>query len=653
MKNKAMAWLLVLVLISLSLYGCSGSNNASTSKGKTPADKSTNKGSSSQGTNTNKGTAAPNVVPTSFHQAPMLDKESNLPSVKDRLPNKPKLVNEEPPEFLKYQIGKYGGTLRTVTSVLGWDADVFVMNDEPLLNTPGILGKTITGNVLEGYKVSDDQKTFTFTMRNGLKWSDGQPVTTEDVRFTYEDILNNKELTPDFPSLFRAGGDPKGTPGKLKILDKYHFQLSFDKPYGGLPIRLAIQGWRGYSELIRPAHFLKKYHKKYADPKQLAQEIKQDDMEKGDWVSLFSDKDVTNWELTHKQAIGFPVLYPWVQVRQTKTVTIYKRNPYYFKVDSAGNQLPYIDEIDSSLVQDINAVTLNTIAGKVDFSRESAALNKMPLYKKNEKKSGYTVLMSKMHVNPTDIFLNLTYKDPKWQKVVQDVRFRKALSMAINSKEIINTLYYGFADPNPLEPQYNVDAANQLLDAMGMKKGSDGYRTYPDGTPFVIHMELGAQAPDIVPLGQLIQQYWKQIGIDVKLKTIDQSLWGDRSAADELQATIIWATEPLWYYADWGQGFWGNTWNTWWNSGGKKGVEPPQKVKDLYSMLGKVNSSPTDEAQKAIEGVKKSFSENYWYFAPITNVKQPMIVNKNLGNVTDKGYAIGSNFSGETFFFKN
>ncbi|MDF2964421.1 MAG: transporter substrate-binding protein, partial [Paenibacillus sp.] len=142
---------------------------------------------------------------TDYKQAPMLDGGS-LPPVKDRLPADVKVTNEMPSDMLNYEVGTYGGTLRTVTSVVGWDADVFVMNNEPLLNTPGILGKEITGNVLLGYKASADQKEFEFKMRKGLKWSDGKPVTTEDVKFTVEDVLNNQELMPLFPAWLRSGG---------------------------------------------------------------------------------------------------------------------------------------------------------------------------------------------------------------------------------------------------------------------------------------------------------------------------------------------------------------------------------------------------------------------------------------------------------------
>jgi len=633
MKKFLKTAIATIFLASMALTGCGG--------GTTPASTT----AKSTTTDTTK------VTSTGYSQAPSLDGKG-LPPVKDRLPVQPKLVNEEPSDLLNYTIGTYGGTLRTVTSTPNWDADVFVMDNEPLLNTPGILGSQITGNILQGYKVSPDQKTFTFTMRKGLKWSDGQPVTVQDVKFAFDDVLFNKELTPVFPAWLRSGGKVDGQPLKFDVINDYTFQISFSEPYGGFPILLSIKGWVGYTDLLKPFHFLKQYHKKYADPVVLAQEIKKAGFKKGDWVKLFQTKDVLNWDLPNPKAIGFPVLYPWMLVKKTATTEYFDRNPYYFKVDSAGNQLPYIDNIQSSMVQSMDMEVMSVLAGNVDFQRQDAALNKMPLYKENES-HGYKAIMSKLHVTPTDIFLNETYKDPVWRKVVQDVRFRQALSLAMNRKDIINDIYYGFADPGIIEnPAFNLDEANKLLDDMGMKKGPDGYRVGPDGKKFVIPFEVAAIAPDVVPLTELVMAQWRSLGLDVTMKTIDPTLWGTRNAANQLRATVGWVHTQLWYMGDWGQGYWGPLWNEWYTTGGKQGEKPPADVEKLYNLINQVSVSSPDEAQKAIEQVHQELGKNLWFFVPIENVKQPVIVNAKLGNVTDKGYAIGLNFSAEELYYK-
>ena len=109
-----------------------------------------------------------------------------------------------PENLLEYQIGNYGGTLRTVTATVGVDSSIFCCLNEPLLNTPGILGEEFTGNVLKGYEMSEDEKEFIFYMREGLKWSDGELVTTEDIEFTIKDVMPNPEVTPLAPTMMQA-----------------------------------------------------------------------------------------------------------------------------------------------------------------------------------------------------------------------------------------------------------------------------------------------------------------------------------------------------------------------------------------------------------------------------------------------------------------
>lgn len=588
---------------------------------------------------------------TKFHQSPMLDNKG-LPPVKQRLPNVPKLTNEMPPNELNYHIGRYGGTLNTVTSVVNWDADVFVMNNEPLLNTPGIRGKKITGNILKGYKESPDHKTFTFFMRKGLKWSDGYPVTMKDVRFAVNDVLFNKKLTPVFPAWLRAGDDPQGDPMKFKVMNPWTFQISFDKPYPGFLLQLAIVGWRGYTDFLKPFHYLKKYHKKYASPEQLKREMKKTGV--NSWVKLFQKKDVINTELNHPEAKGFPVLYPWMVVKSTDTYTEYARNPYYFKVDAAGNQLPYIDKIHSTYVQNEEMVNLNIISGKVDFARESAALAKMALYKKGAKKTDFKVLVSGMHLVPTTFYLNLTYKNPTWRKVARNWKFRKALSLAIPRKEIINTVYYGLAKPSTLiHSKYNMKKANHLLDEMGMKKGPDGWRRAPDGSKFSFAFEIQPASPDFVPMTQIIVQSWRALGINVTMKTIDGALWGQREAANTLQSSMMWIDVNRWYTGHWGQGMWDPLWDKWFTTNGKEGEEPPKDVKHLYNLISKLYQVPRQKARTEVyQKIRDQINKHIWFFSPIMDVKQPVIVNDKLGNVTNKGYAIALNFSAEQFYFK-
>ena len=597
------------------------------------------------------------VAQTKYKESPMLTdlvKAGKLPPVDQRLPSSPKLVNEMPASQLKYEIGKYGGTLR-VAALTGRDADVFVFQNEPLVNTPGLLGNEVTGNVLKSYEVSTDQKVFTFHMREGMKWSDGQPVNTEDVRYAWEDVLNNKDLTSDVPSWLKAAGNPNGEPMKLQIVDTYTFKLTSSEPYGGLLLVMALEGWKGYEELIKPAHWLKQFHKKYADPAALQKLIDADGQVK-DWIQLHQKKDRPG--TTDELTIGAPKLYPWLLVSATQQQKVYERNPYYFKVDSAGNQLPYIDKLVCTFVQDPEALSLKLVSGDVDYVREALALNKMPLYKQYET-NGYKVGIYTSHVTPTDIFINWTYKDPIWRKVVWDLRFRQALSYAIDRKEIIDSVYFGYAQPSKIgNSEYNPAKANALLDAVGMsKRDADGFRLGPDGKPFSIDFEVsnGLWA-DLVPLTELVVQYWNKVGVKTTMKGVDTGLWWNDSIANNLKATVVNTQTPMWPMVpklDWWP-HWAPLWTSWWYSGGKQGEEPPTDIKNFLVKLNSIYRVPVSQAPKVGADVLKDIGDKLLYFVHIQNVGQPMIYNAKLGNIgpDPSAFAIAYNFSAEEFFFK-
>ena len=651
-------FLIILWGLSIMLAGCgqsSTSTEPSTEEKVEEKEKAEDK-TEEQGADESK---EEQKIPTQFNEAPELAekvKAGSLPKVEERLPKEPKVVNEMPAELLDYEIGKYGGVLRTVTYSVDWDPDVFVMCNEPLINSPGLLGKEFTPNIIKDFEVSDDQKEFTFYMREGLKWSDGQPVTTEDVRFAYEDVLLNEELTPVFPNYMRSGNKPDGTPMKLEIIDEYTFKITFDEPYGGFVTQLSIMGWRGYTDLLKPKHYLQNFHPKYTSEEKLNELIKENEFET--WVQLFNFKDITNWELTRKEAIGFPMLYPWILVSVENGVYTFERNPYYFKVDPAGNQLPYIDKVVSTQVQDAEMSVMKQIAGEVDFARETMAMNKMPLYKENEK-TGYTTYLAKMHITPVDVFFNQTYDDPVWRQVVQDKRFREALNYAINREEIIDAVYFGFADlPTVVPNEYNPEKANQLLDEMGLdKKDSEGFRLGPDGKRLTVNIELANLAPDFIPVTELIVDYWKHVGVYTTMKTIDNSLWSQRNSANELQVTVHWSSFALWcntpgFLSD--IQFGGKLWERWLSSGGREGEEPPEEMKSLYDTVVKIGVLAPEQALVEYENFRKAMGDTLINLILVENAKQPFIANSKLGNISqsEDAFAIAVNYSGEQLFYK-
>ncbi|MDF2961984.1 MAG: extracellular solute-binding protein family 5 [Paenibacillus sp.] len=589
---------------------------------------------------------------TEFKQAPMLA-EKGLPPVKDRLPKEPKLTNEMPPDLLTYQIGSYGGTLRAARTDVNSDTTVFILQNEPLVNSPGLLGNEVTGNILKDYKVSEDQKEFTFSMREGLKWSDGQPVTSEDVRFAVEDVLFNKELTPGgLPPWLKTAADASGTPMKFNVINEFTFKISFDKPYGGFLMQLAVQGWRGYTDLLKPKHALKQFHAQYTPVEKLEPLIREAGFQTGEWAKLFHLKDVINTEATQPQAVGFPVLSPYLQVKTGETVE-FERNPYYFKVDAAGNQLPYIDRLRSSLVQNVEMVIMKIMAGEVDHSYEYVSIPKLPILKEREKQGGYTLYLTKLHRTANDIHLNLTYKDPVWRKVVQDIRFRKALNLALNKKEIVDSIFLGMAQPSTIqENAYDLKEANKILDEMGMTKGPDGFRAGPDGKKFTIPFEISASNQDFIKLGQVVVEQWRQLGLDVTMKQLDGTLWDTRNKANELMATVMFTPGPVqWSRQEWGQNIWAPLWDRWWNTAGKEGEEPPDEVKKYLQSIFGLREVSLQQAEKKRDEIRENLRQNLWYFVHAEDIALPVAVHSKIGNFSDKGWGIAYNFAGEQWFF--
>jgi len=657
--------LYILIIVTMVLTSCAAPTAAPT-QAPPAAEKPTEKAAAPA----EKAPEAPAAAPSGYTEAPMLqelEKAGKLPALSERLPVDvfvvgpgTYLTKEQLPDW---QPGVYGGTLRAAHGVANWAPDIFVAMNEPLLMAPKIGVQGIVGNVVKDYKVENNNQDFTFTLRKGLKWSDGEPVTTEDVRFTWEDILLNEKINPIFPSWARVGFASDGDPGKMTIVDDYTFKVSFSKPYGGFLRQLTIEGWKGYTLLVNPSHFLKQYHIKYTTLEKLAPDLQKLNL-KDEWWQVFSNKWCQNWDMTNPRCVDYPGLYPWIpKASGSPSVLTWERNPYYFKVDTKGQQLPYIDKIVSTQQDNVEMVNMKVMTGDVDFLRESTALVKMPLYKQNEEKAGFKVALMEMHVDSSNIMMNQTFDDKNWQEVARDLRFRQALSLAQNRQEMIDNVYYGYASVSSqtVDPQYakyDVDAANKLLDDMGLtNKDADGFRTYKDGSKMDILLENGQEAPDLAPVAELVASNAKKVGIRITVKPIDTNLRGQKQTANQLQMWMMWSHDIGWDNDVDSIDRTGQLWNDWVTSLGKSGQEPPDWVKkavDINTRRWSAVSGSEDYNAIVAEGLKWT-RDNLPYINLVEHVKYPMIVNAKLGNVPPSGapaYAIAANFSIVQMYFK-
>ena len=595
--------------------------------------------------------AAPATADGAYGESPLLADRvaaGELPPLEERLPIEPYVAGkDELVVGLEIQTGEYGGTIRLPSDSPSGDPHIYIAMNEPLIWAPGAfeydLG--IHGNVARDWEVNEDDTVFTIYLRRGLKWSDGVPVTTEDVRFSYEDVLLNEEITPVFPTWLRAGNRGSGTPMQIEIVDDYTFKIIFDEPYGSFPAQLAIAGWHSYAEFLRPKHYLSQFHIKYTPLEELQPLMAEESITDDQWFNLFNDRQLgpNLWKLTNEGGLGHPSLTPWIMTKAESGVFTFERNPYYFKVDAAGNQLPYIDGILSEVVQDRETMFARALMGEFDYIGERSSLKNLPLMAEAEQQGRVKVLLPRMHRTPIDFKLNLTYDDPVWREVTGDVRFRQALNYAINRPEILKTFYldqFAVLPKETTNPEYSQAKANQLLDEMGMdQRDAEGYRLAPGGEPFSILFELGALSQDHIPMGELIAEYWKAVGVNTAVKAGDWTLINQRVQANEVQATGVWAHEDIWPSAGWDDYLphnqWGIEWNTWYVSAGANGVEPPQAVKDLYEahnnfMVARIGSP---ESQAALAAIYQNYLDNVWVFSPVEESRYPTFFTPKIMNV--------------------
>jgi len=623
------------------------------------------------------------TVALAYNEAPMLRVKvaaGELPPVEKRLPEEPSVL--KPLE----EIGQYGGTLHVfATDNSPWND----MTEEPERGTYfGRMaedGKTVVGDLAKGFKLADDGKSFTLYLRKGVKWSDGVPFTADDIVFLFEDMIWNDKL----PTWNWLEGVKR-----VKKIDDYTVRYEMDEPYPVILLKMiGAAGGDWFS--FQPKHYLKKWHIKY-NPK--ADELAKKEGFDHWWECMYYHY----WWAPQKD-LNKPTLQPWIMKESTPTYKLFERNPYYWKVDTAGNQLPYIDRIVSTIVSK-DVYQMKVISGEADVAWMRTSLENYPLYKENEDRGGYRVILIPGD-NGADIALGINQNkpDPKMRKIYQDVRFRQALSLAINREEINEVAYFGLAVPRQATvlpscsfykkewgeayAQYDPDEANRLLDAVGLtKRDKNGFRIGPDGKPMLILVEFSQERYGAVRTAlELIKEYWEAVGLMVELKEEDITLFAARKASpdhDVIVSVVDCCGEIPSYMKsgvnDWTRPntdlAWGPTWGDWLDAeyeirmgrktledfGGKlPGEEPPQEIKDLFEW-GKLKQRTKFRSKEYMEISQKIFdthAKNLFIIGVVGMAPVVYIAKNNIGNVP-QAYGPGMsfigdlNYYGEQLFFK-
>jgi len=593
------------------------------------------------------------AAPGAYNEVPMFEAQvaaGELPPIAERIPTEPFVVgpgilNSE--EWLDWEVGNYGGTIR-VPDLNGTRHEMALALGTTILRAPDQHTKDPLPAIVSSYETNEDFTEFTLTIRKGLKWSDGVPVTSEDVRMTWE-LYNDPRIYPSFPVKARAQGAGNGTPGALTVIDDMTFTITFDKPYGQFVAELA--SWiPDYTLLFRPAHFIKQFHADYTDMAAIQPIL--DELEVDTWENLVILKDVTHWDLHQQAGLGVPALTPWIAEEITTSRVVLVRNPYYWKVDVAGNQLPYVDRVVAESSNELQAIILKTAAGEYDVVTSFAQIKEMPLFRENAERSKIETVLHGSINNPAILFLNHDFdyqtEGSVWQQLVSNPTFGSALASAIDKEDVNQNLYLGFYSLDGLTKEnYDPERANQLLDELGMsERDGDGFRTDPNGDPFNLTITTAAISPDFLSLGELLKVYFEAVGIRTTFEVIGNDLFTQRMQGNELMATIHWSDEPIWGpgisedYLPGAKGNWAPESARYFNTNGESGREPPDYIQEFFDLHIARKAVPPEspEGAELYAQLEQWFADHYVTIWPVGRMTVPTVYNADLGNVIKEGY---------------
>lgn len=585
-------WVKLLVM-SLCVWGCLAPDPVLESLGQ--ADSKLEKEYTAQ------VTSAPLVLDASvlknrtFGEAPLFAekvKRGDLPPVSERLPDNPLVV------VPLDEIGQYGGTInRALTGDIVQTPGVSKTLGENLMGYERPLPKSILYNLAESHEFLDGGKVALFKIRKGIKWSDGVPFTVDDILFWYLDMTVNDDArsNPLFPSAWLV----EGKSIEMEKVDDYTLRFRSHKPLGRIFTVLSTD------MIAYPKHVYAQYHPKY-NPKATYQALRD---------------STTRAQTLFKP--GIPSLSAWVPVEWTRGQRlVYERNPYYFKVDSAGNQLPYADRLVFNVIQDPQVILLRFINGELDLLGRYAQINMFSTLKTEERHGKFKIRLG-TPVPVSTFRLNWDTPRVALRQAFRDKRVRVALSHAINREELSQILYHGLLEPashsfgpaslyydqkaSQTYAQYAPEKSRKLLDEAGYVDGDgDGIRELQDGSPFVVTIDV---IPSMgVDICQLVSDHWRAVGVDVHLNIALRDIlfpkWS--SGTFEVFWWWGWSSDPVVNRQDWG--IMGPNQPVWHRNADKEG---PEWLLEATRLLDEVGTTvDTAKVRANMDRVRDLHAEN-------------------------------------------
>ena len=587
-----------------------------------------------------------------YNESPMLAEKvaaGELPSIAERLPVNPLVV--EPYE----SIGQYGGEYLGIYDGSRL-AEFRAFGYEGLVRW-SVDGSEVIPNIAESWEVSEDGTTYTFALREGMRWSDGELFTADDILFWWEQVETNPAINANPYSYFVVGGEP----ATVTKIDDLTVEFKFSQPNG-----LFLQNLSA-SYGVRITQFAEHYLSQFSDqlnPDGVAEMMAADGAtEYGPWwisrVGSYGNPAEYNDP-------DRPLLQPWIPVTEYvgQERFTFERNPYYFKVDPACNQLPYIDLRTWTLATDPEVRLLKTLDGEDYISDRAISQppNKAVFFDNQESGNFHLIDVINSDFNLMLLHMKFNHPDATQAEIMQNKDFRIGLSYAMNRQNVIDTVYVGQGLPHQQAPrpespfyneqlatqytEYSEELANEALDKVMPEKDAEGFRLTPDGERFVFNVLVNQGfRPDWVDVMGIVELNWEAVGVDTNLVVVPDDIWRQRIQEDDVDA-YVWAGEngtgllPLVAAggyapeAAWGWGAWEQVNMLGVTEPTTEPIEPPAELQQQYELVSELQQAVGIEAQSEIMNQILELAADQFY---TIGLSLPMgdyrAVNNNLHNV--------------------
>jgi peptide/nickel transport system substrate-binding protein len=588
-----------------------------------------------------------------YKQAPELDalvESGALPAVAERVGANPRVIT--PVE----SVGKYGGTFRG-GMVGGNDRNMLFTHFgyEPLLAWDADWTGEVVPNIATGFEASEDSTSFTFTLREGMKWSDGSAFTAEDVAFFINDVLPDAKLFPTKPGWLTVEGELP----TISVASPTEFTIAWTKP-NGLFVLNAASVYGVQLALLNKAYcspFMPKYNENAdAEAKAAGAAGWAEHMVAMCGVGI---ENIERWRNPERPTLeAWKIVDPYVA---GATRVTFERNPYYWKIDTEGNQLPYIDDLSISVNAESQTLLLAVLAGEIDYEvRHTANPINLPVIAEGVEQGDYRISMRESRVgNAMTISVNLNSQDAVKEPVFSNKDFRVALSHALDRQAIIDILYLGQSKPQQVSPregtpyynerlatqfvEYDVEKANQLLDSIGLdKRGGNGMRLAPDGSPLVINVAAVTALGAMADAAEMFTQYWQAVGLDARFAAMDRTRFYEEKTAS-LHDIVVWGAtsggidvfiDPRDYFPFSTESNFAVEWSKYYIGDG--GQEPPEAVKKQWSIYDQIKATADADEQAALfQELLEITADQFYQIGIGTAINNYAVLKNNLGNVSN------------------